>query len=417
MAAQPPPQILIPPPVPSSRPGSTPPPPPGGPAAAGAPGAVGPAKAPPKLGPDGKPLPPDQQPQGAPPEGEIPPEDFVHLTFWQQPWVQNVLPFLTSLAFHAAILVIGLTIWGVSTIVAAVPMQEQIIIPEAAMANEVPGGVENPGIGGDPTRPAAQDQHEENTHPDGWAPEPGESPIAEAMGGGDGDATDALIGQGPGGGFGRGGGFGSGEGDGTGGGTGTGRGRLAPFGAPGGGIPGPRGRVFGNGGNARTIAFCCDSSGSMIDKFSSLKAELAKAIEGLKPIQQFSIVFFADEKAHAFENGSLVSATPENKRKAYKWLEDLTTSGTSDPIPGLEIAFKAKPELMYILTDGDFPNNSEVLAKTEALNKGKKTRVNTIAFVTSQDDDTSESFLKFLQTLADQNGGKFKHVAQDQLDG
>jgi hypothetical protein len=72
---------------------------------------------------------------------------------------------------------------------------------------------------------------------------------------------------------------------------------------------------------------------------------------------------------------------------------------------------------MYVLTDGDFPNNNEVLAKTEALNKNKKTRVNTIAFVTSQDDETSESFLKFLQTLADQNGGKFKHVAQDQLDG
>ena len=72
---------------------------------------------------------------------------------------------------------------------------------------------------------------------------------------------------------------------------------------------------------------------------------------------------------------------------------------------------------MYILTDGDFPNNNEVLNRVAALNGNKKTRVNTIAFVTSSDDETSESFIKFLQTLADQNGGKFKHVAQDQLDG
>jgi hypothetical protein len=384
---------------------------------AAAPAAV---KLPPKLGPDGKPLPPDQPPPGHGAQDELPAEDVVQLSFWQQPWVQNVLPFLTSLAFHAALVVVGLTLYGFhKAIVAAAPVQEQIVIPEAAMAADVPGGVENPGIGGDPTRPAAQDKYEENTHPDGWAPEPGESPIAEAMGGGDGDATDALIGQGPGGGFGRGGGFGSGEGDGPGGGTGTGRGRLAPFGAPGGGIPGPRGRVFGNGGSARTIAFTCDSSGSMIDKFSSLKSELQKAIEGLRPIQQFSIVFFADEKAHAFENGSLVNANPENKRKAYKWLEDLTTSGTSNPLPGLEIAFKAKPELMYILTDGDFPNNNEVLTRVAALNgkNNNRTRVNTIAFVSSSDDDTSESFIKFLQTLAEQNGGKFKHVAQDQLDG
>jgi hypothetical protein len=106
----------------------------------------------------------------------------------------------------------------------------------------------------------------------------------------------------------------------------------------------------------------------------------------------------------------------ENKRKAAKWLDDLTTSGTSDPIPGLEVAFKGKPELMYILTDGDFPNNNDVLSKVTQLNGGRKTRINTIAFVTTMDDETSDSFVKFLETLADQNGGKYKKVSQDQLD-
>jgi hypothetical protein len=154
----------------------------------------------------------------------------------------------------------------------------------------------------------------------------------------------------------------------------------------------------------------------MIDKFSTLKDELKKAIDGLKPIQQFSVVFFADGKVLDFEKGNLVNATPENKRKAEKWLEDLTTSGTSDPIPGLETALRGKPDLMYILTDGDFPNNNDVLSKVASLNGGKRTRVNTIAFVTNFDDETSESFEKFLHTLADQTGGKYKTVSQDQLD-
>ncbi len=349
-------------------------------------------------------------------EGLPPEEPSIHTGIFQQPWVQDILPFVTSLALHAGIVIIGVILLRLATgKFAGPPLEEQIVIPESAMANDVPGGVENPGIGGDPTRPAAQDQHEDNTHPDGWAPEPGQSPVAEAAGGGEGDSNNSIIG-GSSGAFGRGSGFGSGEGDGSGSGSGTGKGRLAPFGAPGGGIPGPRGKVFGNGGNARTIAFCCDSSGSMIDKFSSLKAELAKAIEGLRPIQQFSVIFFADEKVHSFENGALVNATPENKRKANKWLDDLTTSGTSNPIPGLELAFKGRPDLMYILTDGDFPNNNDVLKKVEQLNGSKKTRINSIAFVSKQDDETSESFIKFLTTLAEGNGGKFKRVSQDQLE-
>jgi hypothetical protein len=346
---------------------------------------------------------------------EVPVEESIHRGWMQQPWVQDILPFVSSLALHIMIVVMGWLLYEGVKQATAPALEEQIIIPEAAMANEMAGGVENPGIGGDPTRAAAQDKYEDNTDPQGWANEPGNSPVAEAAGGGEGDTDNSLIGVGASA-FGRGSGFGAGSGDGSGAGGGSGRGPLAPFGAPGGGMPGPRGKVFGNGGNARTIAFCCDSSGSMIDKFSSLKGELQKAVEGLRPVQQFSIVFFADEKAHAFEKGNLVNATPENKRKAAKWLDDLTTSGTSNPIPGLEIAFRSKPDLMYILTDGDFPNNNDVLSKVTALNGGRKTRINTIAFVTTIDDETSDSFVKFLETLANQNGGKYKKVSQDQLD-
>lgn len=352
------------------------------------------------------------------PEVVAPPDTTPRLSFLQQPWVQNVLPLITSLALHMALVLVGLLVWRVGKEMQEqrVVAQEQIIIPDSSLASDVPGAVDNPGIGDDPTRPAAQDETTENTHPDGWAPKPGESPIAQAMGGGSGDTADSLIGLGTGG-FGKGAGRGAGLGDTSGSGSGDGRGRLAPFGAPGGGMPGPRGRVFGSGGNARTIAFVCDSSGSMIDKFASLKRELGKAIEGLKPIQSFSIVFFRDGKAPQFENGRLVPATADNKRNAYKWLESLGgTTGTSDPLPALSIAFKDPPDLVYVLTDGDFPNNDEVLNRVGQLNKQKRSRVNTVAFVTSKNDQTSQSFLDFLKRLATDNGGAFRFVALDELD-
>src|SRR2546423_9708731 len=69
---------------------------------------------------------------------------FYPANFWQQPWVQNVLPFVTSLSVHLAILIIGLLVFGVYKAVSAPPHQEQVIIPESSMAQEgPPGGVPN----------------------------------------------------------------------------------------------------------------------------------------------------------------------------------------------------------------------------------------------------------------------------------
>jgi hypothetical protein len=384
--------------APGAKPGAVPPPPPGAAKAGGPPGAPG--------APGGKP-------------GDPPQEDHlgeVQLNFWQQPWVQNVLPFVSSLTLHAAIFLIGWLLIVELPAMVKPALEEQVIIPEAVMADGVPGGVENPGLGGLADVPAAQDKYTENTDPLGWAPEPGESEIAEAMGGGAGDTeSDGVFALGPGSAMGTGKGTGTGTGDGTGGGTGTGRGRLAPFGTPGGGIPGPRGKVFGAGGNARTIAFVCDSSGSMINTFGTLRSELQKAVDGLKPIQSFSILFFSNDKYQAFENGALVPATPDNKRKAFKWLADVTTTGTSNPVAGLELALKTKPQLMYVLTDGDFPNNDEIVTKINAMNTPKVTRINTIAFVQSRDDEVSQSFTDFLNTIAKSNGGVFRMVAEDEI--
>src|SRR5687767_14355696 len=100
-----------------------------------------------------------------PPEGEHDP-NAIQLTFFQQPWVQTLLPFLTSLTLHAAIIIVVVVVaLSVQKIAESrkATHEEQIVIPEAAMAPEMAGGVENPGIGGDPTRPAAQDNYEENT--------------------------------------------------------------------------------------------------------------------------------------------------------------------------------------------------------------------------------------------------------------
>jgi hypothetical protein len=359
---------------------------------------------------------PQTAPLGEPADAPLPPELLPQLSFWQQPWVQNVLPLVTSLTIHAAIIVVGVVLaLGAKVYQTMKPLEEQIIVPDAAIVEEGPaGGVQNVGIGGDPTRPPAQDEYAEGG--EGWAPKPGDKDATAAlMGGGDGDSSDAVIGlSAAGGGFGKGAGVGSGAGDGRGSGTGDGRGALAPFGTPGGGGIGLKSSFVGVRGNARTVVFVCDASGSMINTFGSLKAELVKAISRLKSVQGFNIVFFQDEKCTALDQ-NLLFATPDNKRKAFKWLEEQTTTGTTNPIPGIELAFKNKPQLIYLLTDADFPDNNAVRDAIKRMNTSKQTRVNTIIFVGDGDDDVTGTFVELMKEVAKDNGGVYARVKESDL--
>ena len=389
------------PPMPAPKPGA--PLPGAGPAVKGAPGAPPPAL---KAG----------QPQPPPVDGQEPPpeEMAVPLTFWQLPWVQNILPFVTSVTVHAGILLVGIVFFlGARYVADKVAHQDQVIIPDASMINDgPPGGVPFQGLNNDPNHQAFQDKEKQDTSPEGWADKKGKSTEPQATGGGEGDADDTIIGAGPGGGFGHGKGHGGGKTDGTGTGEGDG-GPLAMFGTPGGGGIGPKGPVFGHGGNAKKIAFVCDASGSMLNKFSTLRSELSKTVHGLKPIQSFSIVFFQEQNCSALDQ-SLVMATPENKLKAENFLTDkVTPHGETNPIPGLDLAFKQHPELIYILTDGDFPDNDAVLKRVRELNKDHKVKVNTIAFVGEGDNDTA--FQEVLKTIAKENNGVYKYVRENEI--
>lgn len=341
---------------------------------------------------------------------------FVPRNFWQQPWVQEVLPFVTSLAVHATIIVIGLLIFGVYKAVSAPPHQDQVIIPESTMATEgPPGGVPNEGAGNNPLQQAMQDKDPNAGAADGFAEKKGPT-VDLTNTGATGDSNDAVIGVGPGGGFNKGKGL---LGDAAGGGDSSGA--LAPFGVPGGGGLGPKGPVFGNGGNARTIAFVCDASGSMLAKMPALKAELSKVVHNnLKPIQAFNVLFFSSQgkPVAALSRESLIFATPDNKRRFDDFIGTISTTGDTDPIPGIEMAFRQHPQLIYLLTDGEFPANDAVLARIRALNADKKAKINTIAFTNSDDikNHVDVAFKKFLKQVADENGGTFKDVNADDLD-
>jgi len=149
-------------------------------------------------------------------------------------------------------------------------------------------------------------------------------------------------------------------------------GGSADFGlTTGGSGAGPKSRFFGTGGSAYHIVYVVDRSGSMIETFDEVRAEMKRSILQLSPAQAFHVIFFSSGVPKENPPRRLVYATQENKRAALRYLDKIQPHGQTDPIPALERAFavlKNRPNrkrgmLIYLLTDGEFPDLCPMLMR------------------------------------------------------
>jgi len=170
--------------------------------------------------------------------------------------------------------------------------------------------------------------------------------------------------------------------------------------------------IFDDLDRSRKISFAIDASRSMIQKMATLKDQVNKAIVGMSPEQSFGLVFFQNFKC-AELNIELLPANAANKHRAALFLEGVRIESKTNPIPGLEAVFLQNPEVIYLVTDGDFPDNAAVLKKIRELNKDKKVTIHTIAFVGQADSDTD--FITLLKTIAAENRGQYRNVNEADL--
>lgn len=318
----------------------------------------------------------------------------VHVGFWQRPVAQTVVPLAVSLVVHLSLICLGMIGYRSYRRLAS-PPDRQIIIPEAAMIEGAPVGIPNPGDGGVSDLPMKQSIDGGLVSGDPWAQKPAEGLTAALMGNRSLEQTDSVIGLGPGtelyGGIGpvqR-----------TGGGAGA-----APFGAPAQSLRlGTQSPFMGISGNARRVVYICDASGSMMDVFWRVKLELRKAVDVLKPMQAFNVIFFSDAEVTALSEGELVMATAQNKRRAFELAETMSAAGMTDPLPAIRLAFEQKPELIYVLTDGfdQAVSFQMVIDEFRRLNADKKVTVNTV-MIRGADNPELE---KVVRTIAAENGG------------
>jgi hypothetical protein len=191
-------------------------------------------------------------------------------------------------------------------------------------------------------------------------------------------------------------------------------------GRPGGGGPGNGsgglnnrdggGPFFGIGAvrGAKSIVYVVDRSGSMDNVGDFLKVELARAVNRLNSTQTFNVVWFSDGDPYALA-AVMVSATEDNKHRLFRHLQDVKFSGSTDPRAALFKALELKPEMIYILTDGEF--EPEFVDAVTARNAAR-VRINAVGFVLEGGSGHAN-----LLRLTERNAGRFKSVDVKRLTG
>ena len=168
-------------------------------------------------------------------------------------------------------------------------------------------------------------------------------------------------------------------------------------------------------GGGNHFVYLVDSSGSMGDAFGSARAELLRSIDLLKPEQRFYVVFF-DEKpdymrladANVDEPRS-VKANRVNRDALKRWAMRIQKDRGRAPYDPLKFALKLKPDVIFLLSDGEFPQGIEDMLKEENRvvnlfgDNDPISIIHTIGYY-SKDGESR------MRRIAQQHGGMYRHV-------
>ncbi|HTI51703.1 MAG TPA: VWA domain-containing protein [Planctomycetaceae bacterium] len=191
-----------------------------------------------------------------------------------------------------------------------------------------------------------------------------------------------------------------GEGGGRGGGSGTGTGRGK---GPGIGLGAG---FFGSKGKGKSFVYVVDCSGSMFgQRFVRAKSELVRSINKLTPEQKFYVYFFNDRTFPLFYPKPAKGMLPANKtnlQRASAWIRSRDPDSTTNPNLALQQALEMKPEVIFLLTDGELDDPGEVREMIKKFNKSNVV-IHTIAFENEEGAVT-------LEAIAKENNGTFRFV-------
>jgi hypothetical protein len=104
-----------------------------------------------------------------------------------------------------------------------------------------------------------------------------------------------------------------------------------------------------------TVVYVIDKSGSMRgERIARVTSSLAANLSQLNPQQSFCVILF-DTVAHPLGGHSrLVIASEQNVKQASRLLCAVSADGGTDPTNAVEATIQLRPELIILLSDGEF---------------------------------------------------------------
>src|SRR5262245_37924296 len=179
----------------------------------------------------------------------------------------------------------------------------------------------------------------------------------------------------------------------------------------------PEASFLGTRATGKRFCIIADASNSMRGApLTQLKKEILQTLDGMAPGCQFYIIFFnATDIPMPFP--TWLDASKENVSKVRPWVEKMTTVLKTLPQSAFTRAFKLdpKPDVIFFMTDGFLQGKRpDPISHLNKLNAGNpKVVVHTIMFSKQKAGAPKvEAAAKQLRSMAENNGGTFRHVNQ-----
>jgi len=117
---------------------------------------------------------------------------------------------------------------------------------------------------------------------------------------------------------------------------------------------------FGLRARGQFFVFVVDQSGSMIDddRLTRAKIELLRSVFALQAPQRFEVIFYNDQ-ATPMPGGALPRpADLKTKNQLTSWLHLIGPDGGTDPRSAVAQALSLRPDAVFLLSDGEFPEGT-----------------------------------------------------------
>jgi hypothetical protein len=116
---------------------------------------------------------------------------------------------------------------------------------------------------------------------------------------------------------------------------------------------------FGVRARGQFFVYVVDCSGSMIDedRLARAKQEVRRSVLALQDPQKFKVIFYND--APLPMPGELPRAADLNsKNQLLAWLRLIEPEGGTDPRRAVALALALRPDAVFLLSDGEFPDGT-----------------------------------------------------------